>query len=173
MKRVVSFLLCLMTASLITGCAAAQNAPKGKLIYCSYSETRVAGLGKSYCELIADTDSIPKVHVVLDHDCMYAPERSATYEVDASLAAQFKDALEKNKVYELNGYYVEENITGGTIYRIYMEYDSGEKINARWYGHDISPDAEAAYGLIYSLFAPWRSQAEAIGVPSDPDSINN
>jgi len=165
MKKVLLYILCLMMTSLTSGCAAAQNAPQGNLIYCSYSATRVAGLGKSYCELVADADSIPKVHVVLDHDCMYAPERNATYEVDANLAQQLKETLEKCKVYELDGYYVDEAITGGTIFRIYMEYDSGEKINARWYGEDIDPDAEAAYGLIYRFFEPWRSQTEAIEVP--------
>lgn len=158
----------LLMAMSLCGCAAAQTAPSGNLVYCSYSDTRVAGLGKSYCELIADTDSVPKVHVVLDHDCNYAPERSATYEVGADLAKQLKAELEKAKVYELDGYYVDESITGGTIYRIYMEYDSGEKINARWYGQDIKPEAWEAYALISRFFTEWREKTEAIELPDDP-----
>lgn len=140
--------------------AACAQAPSGALIYCSYSETRVGGLGKSFCELIADTDSIPKVRVVLDKDCFYAPERSATYTVDASIAPVLKEELAGANVHELNGYYVDEDMTGGTIYRIYMEYDSGEKINAQWYGHDIKPEALAAYALIYRFFEPWRGRTD-------------
>ena len=63
------------------------------------------------------------------------------------------------KVYTLNGYSVEEHMNGGTTYRIYQEYDSGEKINAHWYGHDIKPEARSAYHMIESFFQPWRSQA--------------
>ena len=155
-------------ATAFCSCAAAQKAPGGKLIYCSYSETRVAGLGKSYCELIADPGSAPSVHVVLDRDCSYASERTATYEVNADAVRRMQDALANAKVYELDGYYVDEAMTGGTIYRIYMEYDSGEKVNAQWYGHDIKEEALASYGMIYRFFEPWRSKTEAIEVSDEP-----
>ena len=157
----------LFMATAISGCAEAQQAPRGNLIYCSYSATRVAGLGKSYCELVADTDSVPRVNVILDRDSRCAPERTGTYEVGADVVQRLQEALAKAKVYELDGYYVDEAIDGGTIYRIYMEYDSGDKVNARWYGHDVKPDAYASYNMIFSYFEPWRSQVEAIEIPAD------
>lgn len=144
----------------ISGCAMAQQAPRGNLIYCSYSATRVAGLGKSYCELIADPGTAPKVNVVLDRECHYADERTGTYEVGADVVQGLASALEKAEVYKLNGYNVDEPITGGTIYRIYMEYDSGDKVNARWYGQHIDPDAVASYNMIFRFFEPWRSKVD-------------
>ncbi|MBR4809985.1 MAG: hypothetical protein IK031_06875 [Bacteroidales bacterium] len=155
----------LIMAMALFGTAAAQTAPAGRLIYCSYSETGVAGLGKSYCELIADPGSGPEVHVVLDHDCFYAEERSSTTKVGTDVVEKLQQALADARVYELNGYYVDEDMTGGTIYRIYMEYDSGDKVNARWYGHGIKPEAWAAYHLILNYFEPWRSKLEAAGGP--------
>lgn len=152
--------LLIMATVMLSGCAAAREGPAGKLVYCSYSETGVAGLGKNYCELIADADSIPKVVVVLDAGCRFAEERRAEYTVDASVADSLRNMLASAKVYELDGYFVEEDMTGGTIYRIYMEYDSGERINAQWYGHDIKPEAWGAFNLICRFFNPWRSRTE-------------
>lgn len=145
----------------ISGCAMAQQAPRGNLIYCSYSATRVAGLGKSYCELIADQGVTPRVNVVLDRDCNYADEKSGSYDVGADVVQSLASALEKAEVYKLNGYNVDEAITGGTIYRIYMEYDSGDKVNARWYGEHIDPDAVASYNMIFRFFEPWRSKVDS------------
>ena len=145
---------------MLSGCAMAQEGPQGRLVYCSYSETGAAGLGKNYCELVADPGAEPKVVVVLDHDCRFADERKAEYPVEASLADSLKVRLAAAKVYELDGYNLQEAITGGTIYRIYMEYDSGEKINARWYGHDVKPEAWSAFHLIRSCLEPWRDRLE-------------
>ena len=145
---------------MFSGCAAAQGGPAGKLVYCSYSETGVAGLGKNYCELIADTDSEPKVVVVLDQDCRFADVRKAEYPVGPELADSLQAKLAAAEVYKLNGYSVDEPMTGGTVYRIYMEYDSGEKVNAHWYGHDIKPEAWDAFHLIRRFFDPWRSRTE-------------
>ena len=155
MKRIL--LLCLM-ASLFS-CAWAGK-PGGKLVYCSYSATGVAGMGKNYCELVADPGTDPRIVVVLNHDCRFAPESRAEFPACAAYVKDLQEKLEKAQVYELDGYNVDESITGGTIYRIYMEYDSGEKINASWYGHDIKPAALAAYSLIEKWFAPWRSRLE-------------
>ena len=41
-------------ATFISGCGLLSRPPKGDLIYCSYAQTGAAGLGKDYCELIAD-----------------------------------------------------------------------------------------------------------------------
>ena len=143
MKRLPSILLLIMALGLNLSCTAQ---PKGKLVYCSYSCTGVAGLGKDYCELIADPGEI-----------------RAEYTVDAAVVDSMQTKLSEMKVYRLNGYDHEEDMTGGHIYRIYQEYDSGDKVNARWYGHDIKEDARAAYAAIERFFEPWRKRAREEG----------
>ena len=144
----------------IIGSSCFAQAPKGKLTYCSYSKSGAAGLGKDYCELIADPGQAPKVVVALDLGNRFGnPEIHAEYTVGEDVVAKLSEMLADAKVYTLNGYSVEEHMNGGTTYRIYQEYDSGEKINAHWYGHDIKPEARSAYHMIESFFQPWRSQA--------------
>ena len=58
----------------LSGLACQAKAPKGKLIYCSYARTGMAGLGKDYCELIADPGTEPKVKFYLT---AVAPDRAA------------------------------------------------------------------------------------------------
>ena len=141
-----------------TSCFA--QAPKGRLTYCSYSRTGAAGLGKDYCELIADPGKTPKVVVALDLGNRFGkPETHAEYEVGEELVDSLSKMLADAKVYKLNGYNVDEHISGGHSYRIYQEYDSGEKINARWYGHKIKSEALSAYHMIEAFFRPWRTQA--------------
>lgn len=152
-------LLVMMTACL-TGLACSAQSPKGALTYCSYSDTGAAGLGKDYCELIADTDSIPKVVVARYLGNRFGtPEIHREYPVTQDVVDSLQALLAANKVYELDGYSVMEPMTGGHTYRIYMEYSSGQKVNAHWYGHDIKPEARAAYHLIRSFFNPWQQRA--------------
>ena len=66
MRRIIITILILLPV--IMDCSALNPAPKGRLVYCSYSSTGMAGLGKDWCELIADVDSVPKVVVCLDYD---------------------------------------------------------------------------------------------------------
>ena len=142
----------------LTACQA--KVPKGKLIYCSYSKTGAAGLGKDYCELIADPGTDPKVVVVLDEDNRFGdPVIHKEYPVTPEEYAPLEEWLKSNKVYRLNGYNLEEPITGGHSYRIYMEYDSGDKVNARWYGHKVKDKAIDAYNYIEWFFKPWRERA--------------
>lgn len=141
-----------------TSCLA--QAPKGKLTYCSYSSTGAAGLGKDYCELIADPGKAPKVVVALNLGNRFNdPEIRAEYPVGQETVDSLAKLLAEAKVYKLNGYNFEEAITGGHSHRIYQEYDSGEKINARWYGNHVKQEAWAAYRMIEAFFAPWRTQA--------------
>ena len=147
---------------LASGLCCSAQAPKGKLTYCSYSCTGAAGLGKDYCELIADPGKTPKVVVVLDFGNRFGnPVINAEYAVGQDVVDSMQAMLESAKVYELNGYSVEEHMAGGHTYRIYQEYDSGEKINARWYGHNIKQEAWSAYHMIANFFKPWVSQARA------------
>lgn len=154
--NIKSFLL--MAAVLVSGYAAAQEAPKGNLIYCSYSQNRVAGLGRSYCELIADPGSEPRINVVLDQDSRLEAERKADFKVGSDVVTALQEKLAEAEVYKLNGYVADEHLEGGTVYRIYMEYDSGEKITAWWHAHNVSPDAIAAYALIKKYFDPWKNK---------------
>ena len=158
MRSLFKILIVIVLGSIGISCSA--QAPKGNLIYCSYSRTGAAGLGKDYCELIADPGQTPKVVVALDVGNRFEkPETHAEFPVGKEVVDSLSKMLSDAKVYKLNGYSVDEHITGGHSYRIYQEYDSGEKINARWYGHNIQSEAIAAYHMIEAFFRPWRTQA--------------
>lgn len=157
-KKVLLILALSFMIPSINSCNLWSQAPKGKLIYCSYSQTGAAGLGKDYCELVADPGQQPKVVVVLDHECRFALERRQEFEVDSTVVASLQKQLEEAKVWKLDGYNLDEPICGGHVNRIYMEYDSGEKINARWYGTKIKKQAIEAYNMIEYFFKPWRDQ---------------
>lgn len=144
----------------IFGSSCHAQAPRGKLTYCSYSCTGAAGLGKDYCELIADPGEEPRVVVALDLGNRFGkPEIHAEYPVGSHVVDSLQAMLAQAKVYKLNGYNVDEEICGGHSYRIYQEYDSGAKVNARWYGHNIKTEAWNAYHMIEAFFRPWREQA--------------
>jgi len=137
------------------------QAPKGNLIYCSYAEAGSAGLGKEYCELFADKDTTPKVAVSMMVGNRFGdPEIHQEYPVDAEVVEKLQAGLAELKVYKYNGYNLEEAITGGYAYRLYMEYDSGEKINIRWYGNGVKDGVQKAYNFVFLFFEPWRSRAE-------------
>lgn len=147
-------------ATFISGCGLLSRPPKGDLIYCSYAQTGAAGLGKDYCELIADEGKDPVIVVVLDEGNRFGdPEIHSTYQVNKSVVEDLAKLLADAKVYRLNGYNLEEPITGGHSYRIYQEYSSGEHVDARWYGHGVKESALRAYNIIEHFFAPWREQA--------------
>lgn len=170
MKHFYPFLLIAMS---FLSCGFLTPPPKGDLIYCSYACRGAAGLGSNYCELIADVDSIPKVVVVLNEDNRFdEPVIRRSFEVDKEVVDSLKRILDEGQVYKLNGYYLDEAICGGHSYRIYMEYSSGEKINAFWYGHNVKDKAIAAYNSIEYFFSPWRKQAaeEAKNAP-DPNVV--
>ena len=156
----MSFRLLLLAMVLPFFSCGSDKAPEGSLIYCSYSRSGSAGLGKEYCELIADPGSEPKVVVALNIGNRFGdPEINEEFPVEAAVAESLRESLEKMKAYKLDGYEVDEPITGGYGHRIYLEYSSGEKITARWYGHNIKDSAIAAYNFIERFFAPWREKA--------------
>ena len=157
MKKLYSILV--MAIGLIS-CSFFAHKPKGDLTYCSYCCAGAAGLGTDYCELIADKDSVPKVVVVLDDDNRFGnPVVRQTYPVDKSVVDSLQQLLAEQKVYRLDGYNVNEPICGGHSHRIHMEYSSGDKVNAFWYGHKVKDKAWAAYYTIEFFFAQWREQA--------------
>lgn len=140
-----------------------QEAPKGKLIYCSYSKNGHAGLGKSYCELIADEGKEPQIVVSLYNDCHFRDAVKKTFTVTAAEVEKMRQLLEKGEVYKLDGYNHDEQLEGGATYRIYQEYlfeGTVIKVNATWSGHEIKPEAMSAYAMIENFFDPWREQVE-------------
>ena len=132
--------------------------PKSALIYCSYSESSPAGGGKNFCELIADVGTQPKIVVSLNNDCHFAEHVKKEFPVDSTTVSTLQQMLKEQKVYKLNGYFKEEPMTGGTTYRIYMEYADGQTVNAWWYSHSPSEEVVAAYNMIERFFRPWRQQ---------------
>ena len=159
--KTVSKILLIMAMGLFGLSACQAKAPKGKLIYCSYASSGSAGLGKEYCELIADPGKDPVVRVVLHEGNRFGdPEIHEEYPVSSEQIASLQEWLMSNKVYKLDGYNYEEPITGGYAHRIYMEYDSGDHVDARWYGNKIKDLAIKAYNYIEFFFRPWVERAE-------------
>jgi len=162
-------ILLIMAIGLFGIAACQAKAPKGKLIYCSYSSSGSAGLGKEYCELIADPGREPKVVVVLREGNRFGdPEIHEEYPVSPEEIQALQDWLAANKVYKLDGYRLDEAISGGYAHRIYMEYDSGDKVDARWYGSKIKDLAIKSYNHIEFFFKPWRERAEKENPAGDP-----
>ena len=50
--------------------------------------------------------------------------------------------------FDLDGYQVDEAMTGGSTYRVYMEFSNGNKVNATWFTQDPKPLAVETYALI-------------------------
>lgn len=150
----------LTMAIALLGVSCSTQAPKGTLTYCSYAESGSAGLGKDYCELIADEGTEPKVVVALHIGNRFGdPEIHAEYPVGPEVVAQLQDLLAENKVYKLDGYDAEEAISGGYAHRIHIEYSSGRQVTARWYAIKVKKQAWSAYRMIERFFAPWREKA--------------
>ena len=168
LMKVMMKILLVMALGLFECTCGAQEAPKGNLTYCSYSCAGAAGLGKDYCELVADPGTTPKVVVALDLGNRFDyPEVREEYPVGPEVVAALQAGLAERQVYKLNGYLVDEAITGGYAHRIYQEYDSGDKVNAYWYGQDVKAEAWSAYNYIAQFFAPWREKARAAH-PQEP-----
>ena len=168
--KTVSKILLIMAMGLFGLTACQAKAPKGKLVYCSYAASGAAGLGKDYCELIADPGTEPVVRVVLREGNRFGdPEIHEEYPVAPEQIAALQEWLQSNKVYKLDGYRLDEAITGGYAHRIYMEYDSGDKVDARWYGSKVKDLAIKAYNYIEFFFRPWVERAEKEHPAEGPD----
>lgn len=156
----------------LTGPACLARAPKGNLVYCSYSNSK-AGLGRNYCELFLNPGAEPRVNVML-HEGLVAirsgdqPEIRMEYPLepeDYGRVRKLQNWLKKKNVHKLNGYNLTPFRAGGTTYRIYMEYDSGDSVEAHWYGQGAEKKALAAYAYIEKFFEPWVDQAVIDGEP--------
>ena len=123
--------------------------PEGKMIYCSCSYTNFglpAGeLRYSYYELITEEGTKPKVVYCEDRG---SDSQKTEYPATAQDVEKLSNVLRDMNIFKLNGYNVDEQMTGGTSYRIHMEFSSGEKLTAYWFTHEPKPLAIDAYGTI-------------------------
>jgi len=158
--RKVIFIVGALLMNYMNSFAQDQEAPKGKLIYCSYACDRHAGQGKSYCELIADVGKRPQVVVSLYNNCFYRDAVKKTFDVTEKDVERMQELLAEQKIYLLNGYKHDEALEGGATYRIYQEYASGDKVNAVWNGHNVKAEAASAYAAIERFFTPWREKVD-------------
>ena len=123
--------------------------PEGRMIYCSCAYTNyglpAGNIRHSYYALIADEGVEPKVVYCEERDG--DPEK-CEYRATEEDVSELTSILRERDVFELNGYNVDEPMTGGTSYRIYMEFSTGEKLNATWYAEKPLALATETYGTI-------------------------
>lgn len=148
---------CLLLTTFVTSWAATE-APKGHIIYCSYSNTRNDGWGRHFCELINENGKTTVVVYLYNRDMAKPDERH--YEVTADVANQMETLVRDNKYYEIDGYKVFDSMMGGSTKRVYMEFETGEHINAEWFAEKPLPLAVSAYQAIAHFFTPWVEKAE-------------
>jgi len=104
----------------------------------------VGEIQHSYYELIADEGTAPKVIYCENRGESQKTEFSAT-EKDVT---ELSNILRDMNIFKIDGYSVSEQMTGGTSYRIHMEFSSGEKLTASWFTHKPSALASGAYSTI-------------------------
>ena len=96
--KTVSKILLIMAMGLFGLTACQAKAPKGKLVYCSYAASGAAGLGKDYCELIADPGTDPVVRVVLNEGNRFGdPVIREEYPVTPEQIASLQEWLQLKK----------------------------------------------------------------------------
>lgn len=124
--------------------------PEARLIYCSCAETPsgVPGRGKVYYELVADVGKTPKV--VVCRNAGMENETKKEFPVTEAQVADFQQKLCRMDVSDIDGYNQDDRMPGGTIYRVYLEYADGKKINAIWQAEKPMSKAVNAYGVILS-----------------------
>ena len=120
-----------------------------KLIYCSCAYNNhglpVGEISHSYYELIADKGKKP--YVVYCEERGGDPEKKK-YPVKEKDVTALYDILQNLKIEDLDGYNVSEDMTGGTSYRIHVEYADGRKVTASWFTHAPMGEAVKAYQTI-------------------------
>lgn len=170
MFRTITKILLFMALGLsLTTCCVSRKTKKAPkepktadtVIYCSYASTGSAGLGKEYCEFIADPGTEPKV-LVNDRigNRFGDPEIHKEYPISEEKIAELQDILSDRKIKKLDGYDYEEPITGGYAHRVHIEYASGESVTFRFYGHDVKQLAYDTFRQIEVFFYPWLKKAQ-------------
>lgn len=120
-----------------------------KLLYCSCAYNNfglpVGEIRHSYYELIADKGKKP--YVVYCEERGREPEKKNYPVTEKDVTALF-NILQDLKADSLDGYHVSEDMTGGTSYRIHIEYADGRKVTADWFTHNPKGEAVRAYSAI-------------------------
>jgi hypothetical protein len=155
MKKLLILSLALLA---VISANAATEAPKGHMIYCSYANTRNDGWGRNFCELVHENGKTTVV--VYSYNRQMAQPDERHYEVSDQVANQLETLVRENKFYEIDGYKVIEHMMGGSTKRVYMEFETGEHINAEWFAEKPDQLAESAYSAIAKFFVPWVEIAE-------------
>lgn len=130
--------------------SSAAGYPEGKMVYCSCAYTHhglpVGTLQRSYYELIADEGKAPKV--VYFESRGSNDDKKTEYRATQKDVTQLSNILRDLKIFKINGYQADEQMMGGTTYRIHMEFSSGEKLHASWCTSHPDGLASEAYATI-------------------------
>ena len=133
-----------------------------KLLYCSCAYTNyglpVGEIYYSYYELVADRGQKPQV--VYCENRHMGPEKKS-YPVTEKDVTELYNILQELKVDSLDGYMVSEDMTGGTSYRIHVEYADGRKVSASWFTHSPKNEAVVAYETILRFLSSKEKEAKA------------
>ena len=92
-----------------------------------------------------------KIRIAKKEDAAALLNIYSYYVENTAITFEYKELtnlLKEINAFELDGYHVEERMTGGRSYRIYMEFSGGEKLNATWFTHSPRALAEEAYSII-------------------------
>ena len=120
-----------------------------KLLYCSCAYRKYglpAGVvNYSYYELIADKGKKP--HVIYAEENGLEPVKTVFPATEKDVAELYK-TLQDLGVENLDGYNVSEDMTGGTSYRIHVEFADGKQVTANWFTHTPKGEAVVAYETI-------------------------
>jgi len=133
--------------------------PKGRPIYCSYSETRQAGQGKDFCEFIADHEDSIKIVVCLNANSHFEQQERCEFSpVPQSELTKLWNLLDELEPWKFDGYEEVEQEPESPVYRIFMEYSDGRECNARWSIQNPKADVVKAYHAIMQFFSAWRDK---------------
>ena len=61
-------------------------------------------------------------------------------------------------MYILDGHSAHEDMTGGTTYRVHVEFDSGQFITFSWYSHNVKAEAVDAYDAVAAFFSDFLAR---------------
>ncbi len=150
------FLMSFSLFGMVVGCASTP-APKGNLVYCSYSNKATAGGGYNYSELINEKGET-KVVIARNLECRFAEPEKREYVATPEDVEALRKIILDSKMYKLDGYSAHEDMTGGTTYRVHVEFDSGQFITFSWYSHNVKAEAVDAYDAVEAFFSDFLAR---------------
>lgn len=119
---------------------------RADLIYASCAATHHGGLGKDFYEMYNDPGTKPKILSAFRYN---TPEYTKKeYPITDEVVKGLQEKLYKIDLEEIRGYNIDEMMTGGTTYRVHLEFADGDQITAEWFTHEPLPEAVAVYSTI-------------------------